>query len=138
MVDRMLRRPGKGNRRRRSRNFRAWQRFCPDGRTCPYCPHDNSAHLSTSGQPHFYRPATPEEVADSSTRLYRHDKADGGSMLVRRMTISREAEIVSTFCTACALEIGAPQVLCFQRTLGTGEVVGLTTEDDAQTKGEST
>ena len=137
MVDRMLRRPKKGNRRRRSRNFRAWQRFCPDGRTCPYCPHDNTTHLSTSGQPHFYRPAVPEEVADASVMLYRHDAPDGGSILVRRMTVSREAEIVTAFCTACALEIGAPQVLCFQRTLGTGEVVGLTTEDDAQLKGES-
>ena len=125
MVDRMLRPPRRGNRRRRSRNFRAWQRFCPDGRTCPYCPHDNTTHLSTSGQPHFYRPATTEDVADASVMLYRHDAPDGGSMLVRRMTVAREAEIVTAFCTACALEIGAPQVLCFQRTLATGEVVGL-------------
>ena len=138
MVDRMLRPTRRGNRRRRSRNFRAWQRFCLDGRTCPYCPHDNTTHLSTSGQPHFYRPATPEDVADASVMLYRHDTPDGSSMLVRRMTVAREAEIVTAFCTACALEIGAPQVLCFQRTLGTGEVVGLKTEDDAQTKGEST
>ena len=138
MVDRMLRPPRRGNRRRRSRNFRAWQRFCPDGRTCPYCPHDNTTHLSTSGQPHFYRPATPEDVTDASVILYRHDTPDGGSMLVKRMTVARKAEIVTAFCTACALEIGAPQVLCFQRTLGTGEVVGLKTEDDAQTKGEST
>ena len=137
MVDRMLRRPKKGNRRRRSRNFRAWQRFCPDGRTCPYCPHDNTTHLSTSGQPHFYRPAVPEEVADASVMLYRHDAPDGGSILVRRMTVSREAEIVTAFCTACALEIGAPQVLCFQRTLATGEAVGLKMNDE-QMKGKST
>ena len=137
MVDRMLRPARRGNRRRRSRNFRAWQRFCPDGRTCPYCPHDNTTHLTTSGQPHFYRPATPEEIADVSVRRYRHDTRDGGSMLVRRMTVSREAEIVTAFCTACAQEMRAPQVLCYQRTLATGEVVGLKTEDDAQTKGES-
>ena len=138
MVDRMLRPPRRGNRRRRSRNFRAWQRFCPDGRTCPYCPHDNTTHLSTSGQPHFYRPATHEEVADVSVRLFRHDNQDSGSMLVRRIAVARQAEIVTTFCTACALDMGTPQVLCFQRTLGTGEVVGLKTTDDAQTKGEST
>lgn len=57
--------------------------------------------------------------------LYTHRTPDGGTMLVRRMTVSREAEIVTAFCTACALEMGTPQVLCFQRTLGTGEVVGL-------------
>ena len=137
MVDRMLRPPRRGNRRRRSRNFRAWQRFCPDGRTCPYCPHDNTTHLSTSGQPHFYRPAVPEEVADASVMLYRHDTPDGGSILLRRLTVSREAEIVTAFCTACALEIGAPQVLCYQRTLATGEAVGLKMNDE-QMKGKST
>ena len=59
-------------------------------------------------------------------------------MLVRRIAVARQAEIVAAFCTACALDMGTPQVLCFQRTLGTGEVVGLKTTDDAQTKGEST
>ena len=137
MVDRMLRRPKRGNRRRRARNFRAWQRFCPDGRTCPHCPHDNTTHLTTSGQPHFYRPATPEEVADTSVMLYTHHTPDGGRALVRRMTVSKEAEIVTAFCTACALDMGAPQVLCYQRTLATGEVVGLKTTDDAQLKGET-
>ncbi len=145
-MDRMLNRPRRGNRRRRARNFRAWQRFCPDGRTpypvrgrlCPFCPHDNTKHLSTSGQPHFYRPATPDEIADYSVMLYTHRTADGDKSLVRRMTVSREAEIVTAFCTACALEMGAPQVLCFQRTLATGEVVDLKTTDDAQLKGEST
>ena len=110
----------------------------PDGKTCPFCPHDNATHLSTSGQPHFYRPATPDEVADTSVMLYTHRRPDGGKMPVRRMTVSREAEIVTAFCTACALEMGAPQVLCYQRTLATGEVVGLKTTDDAQLKGEST
>ena len=138
MVDRMLRPARRGNRRRRSRNFRAWQRFCPDGRTCPYCPHDNTTHLTTSGQPHFYRLATTGETSDASVMLYRHNTPDGGSMLVRRMTVAREAEIVTAFCTACAQEMRAPQVLCYQRTLATGEVVGLKTEDDAQSKGEST
>ena len=54
------------------------------------------------------------------------------------MTVSREAEIVTAFCTACALEMDTPQVLCYQRTLGTGEVVGLKTTDDTQLKGETT
>ena len=138
MVDRMLNRPKRGNKRRRARNFRAWQRFSPDGKTCPHCPNDNTTHLSTSGQPHFYRPATPEETADYSVMLYTHRTADGDKLPVRRMTVSREAEIVTAFCTACALEMDTSQVLCYQRTLGTGEVVGLKTNDDAQLKGEST
>ena len=138
MVDRMLNRPKRGNKRKQSRNFRAWRRFSPDGKTCPYCPHDNTTHLSTSGQPHFYRPATHEETADYSVMLYTHRSPDGGKVLVRRMTVSREAEIVTAFCTACALELGTPQVLCFQRTLGTGEVVGLKTTDDSKSKGEAT
>ena len=138
MVDRMLNRPKRRNKRRQARNFRAWKRFCPDGKTCPFCPHDNTTHLSTSGQPHFYRPATPDEIADSSVMLYTHRTPDGGKVLVRRMTVSREAEIVTAFCTACALEMDTPQVLCFQRTLGTGEVVGLRTTDDTQSKGERT
>ena len=66
--------------------------------------------------------------------LYRHTLPEGGSMLVRRETVARNAELVTAFCTACADEIRTPQALCYQRTLATGEVVGIRT-DAKQQKG---
>ena len=80
-----------------------------------------------SGQPHFYRPATEAERRDPHTQLYRHTLPDGGSMLVRRMTVAAHAELITAFCTACAESIGTHQVLCYQRNVAVGEVVGIDT-----------
>ena len=52
-MDRTLKRAARTNRRRVQRNHGAWERFAPDGVHCPYCKHDGSRHLMTSGQPHF-------------------------------------------------------------------------------------
>ncbi len=124
-MDRTLK-PGTGkNKRRRQRNGRAWQLFSPDGSTCRYCKHDDSQHLISSGQPHFYRPATPEERSDPNVLLYTHDSKKHGPVLVRRVTVSRQAEVITAFCTACAQAQRTGQVLCYQRTLANGEVVGL-------------
>ena len=90
------------NKRRQERNFRAWQRFSPDGTTCRFCRHDHTQHLCTSAQPHFYRPATEGERGDPKLMLYRHTSTDNGSVLVRRVTVAKHAEIVTAFCTACA------------------------------------
>ena len=128
-MDRTLTRARRRNRRRQDRNWNAWQRYSPDGNTCRHCPHDASKHLSTSGQPHYYRRATEAEESDPSVRLYRHHRSDGPSVPVRRVTVAKHAEIIATFCTACADEIGTAQVLCYQRTLATGEVVGTPTDD---------
>ena len=57
--------------------------------------------------------------------LYRHTLPEGGSMLVRRMTVANRAELITAFCVACAESIGTHQVLCFQRNLAVGEVVGI-------------
>ena len=46
-------------------------------------------------------------------------------MLVRRMTVANLAELITAFCVACAESIGTHQVLCFQRNLAVGEVVGI-------------
>ena len=46
-------------------------------------------------------------------------------MLVKRVTVANRAELLTAFCTACAREKQTGQVLCFQRTLAKGEVVGL-------------
>ena len=48
-------------------------------------------------------------------------------MLVRRMTVAARAELIAAFCTACADSIGTHQVLCYQRNVGIGEVVGIDT-----------
>ena len=124
-MDRTLRKAKRSNRRRGQRNHGAWERFCPDGKTCRYCPHDGSQHLVSSGQPHFFRPATEAERRDLSVTLYRHRLPEGGSTLVRRMTVANRAELITAYCVACAESIGTEQVLCYQRNLAVGEVVRL-------------
>ena len=61
--------------------------------------------------------------------LYRHTSTDNGSVLVRRVTVARHAEIVTAFCVACAEAAQTAQVLCYQRSLATGEVVGITSDN---------
>ena len=134
-MDRTLKRAKRNNKRRGRRNQGAWQRFSPDGKTCRYCPHDGSQHLCQSGQPHFFRPATETERSDPWVMLYRHTLPDGGSIpgsesgtwLVRRMTVANRAELITAFCAACAEIIETGQVLCYQRNLAIGEVVGIVT-----------
>ena len=138
-MDRTLKRAKRNSKRRGQRNHGAWQRFSPDGTTCRYCPHDGSQHLCWSGQPHFYRPATEAERRDPTVMLYRHTPVsstgqalpESGSMLVRRMTVANRAELITAFCTACADAMKTDQVLCFQRNLAVGEVVGIDTRHNA-------
>ncbi len=127
-MDRMLKRGTRRNKRRGERNGGAWRRFSPDGTTCRYCKHDGSKHLCQSGQPHFYRPATEAEKRDPTVMLYRYTLPQGGSVLVRRMVVANHAELITAFCTACAESMNTHQVLCYQRNVGVGEVVGLVTE----------
>ncbi len=132
-MDRTLKKAKRNNKRRGRRNHDAWQRFSPDGKTCRYCPHDNTEHLMSSGQPHFFRPASEAERRNSSVMLYRHTPVsstgqalpEGGSVLVRRMTVANRAELITAYCVACAESMGTPQVLCYQRNLAIGEVVGI-------------
>ena len=56
-------------------------------------------------------------------------------MLVKRITVANRAELLTAFCTACAREKDTAQVLCFQRTLAKGEVVGLKTYTNGETAG---
>ena len=145
-MDRTLKRGMRHSKRRGQRNHGAWRLFSPDGKTpypvrgrlCRYCPHDNTDHLMSSGQPHFFRPATERERRDPHLMLYRHNPVsstgqalpEGGSVLVRRMTVANRAELITAYCVACAESIGTHQVLCYQRNLAAGEVIGLRTEDD--------
>ena len=134
-MDRMLKRATRRNKRRRERNSGAWRRFSPDETTCRYCKHDGSKHLCQSGQPHFYRPATEAERRDATVMLYRYTPVSstgqalpqGGSVLVRRMTVANHAELITAFCVPCAESLNTHQVLCYQRNVGVGEVVGVQT-----------
>ncbi len=139
---RTLKRAKRNNKRRGRRNYGAWRRFSLDGTTqypvrgrlCRYCKHDGSKHLTSSGQPHFYRPATEAEERDPSLMLYRYTLPQGlpagkagGSVLVRQMVVANRAELITAFCTACADAMKTHQVLCYQRNVGVGEVVGVQT-----------
>ncbi len=132
-MDRTLKRAKRRNKKRIGHNHGAWRRFSPDGTHCRYCPHDGSQHLVSSGQPHFFRPATEAERRDPSVMLYRHNPVtstrqalpEGGSVLVRRITVANRAELITAYCVPCAESIGTAQVLCYQRNLAIGEVVGL-------------
>ncbi len=126
-MDRTLQRAKRNNKRRGRRNNAAWRRFCPDGIHCRYCPHDGSKHLMRSAQPHFFRPATERERRDPWVTLYRHRLPEGGSLLVRRVTVANPAELITAFCTACAESMETDQVLCYQRNTAIGEVVGIET-----------
>ena len=128
-MDRSLRKGTGRNRKRSLRNFGAWERFSTDGETCPYCPHDGSLHLVQSAQPHFYRRATAHEENSHSIRLYRDTLPGGVPVLLRRMTVARNAEIITAYCTACAEAMNTSQVLCYQRNVAVGEVVGLQTNN---------
>ena len=124
-MDRTLNPRKRGNKRRQARNGQAWQLMSEDGQTCRFCPHPASEHLTSSGQPHFYRPATESERRDPFEKLYTHDLSSGDVVLVKRVTVSKRAELLTAFCKACAREKETDQVMCFQRTLAKGEVVGL-------------
>ena len=126
-MDRTLKRAKRKSKRRIERNGGAWERFCPDGKSCRYCLHDGSKHLMSSAQPHFFRPATEAERRDPWVILYRHKLPEGGSMLVRRMVVVNRAELITAYCVDCAESMGTSQVLCYQRNLAIGEVIGLGT-----------
>ena len=46
------------------------------------------------------------------------------------MTVADHPELITAFCVACAESIGTHQVLCYQRNLGIGEVVGVQTRQE--------
>ena len=74
-----------------------------------------------------------DEERNPHTRLYRYTPPGGDSVLVRRMTVARDAEIVTAYCTECAKDMRTCQVLCYQRNTAVGEVVGLQMNDHRKT-----
>ena len=127
-MDKTLNPVRKKNKRNQTRNWKAWQVFSPNGTQCRFCPHDHTTHLTSSAQPHFYRLATEEERKNPYEKLYRHHLSEGCSVLVKRVIVAQKPELVTVFCQTCAKEMNTDQVLCFQRTLAMGEVIGLGSE----------
>ncbi len=123
-MDQTLNKPVRGVKRHQERNWNAWQSFAVDGGACPFCGHAASAHLLNSGQPHFYRPATGREARKPPGQLRRYLLADGRLLLVKRIIVARNAEVINVFCRECAAAKGTRQVMCYQRTLAVGELVG--------------
>ena len=128
-MDKTLKKARRANAKRRQKNVRAWRRFAPDGGICPYCGHDGGSHLTVAIQPHFYRPATPVERGDGRLTLYTHHIGAERVILVRRIAVARDADIVTAYCATCAKRLRTSQALCFQRTRGVGEVVGINKND---------
>ena len=128
-MDKTLKKARRPNMKRRRKNVHAWRRFALDSGICPYCGHDGGSHLTVAIQPHFFRPATPEERGDGRVTLYTHPIGADRAMLVRRIAVARDADIVTAYCSTCARRIRTGQVLCFQQTHGVGEVVGINKKD---------
>ena len=132
-MDRTLNPVKRGRKRNQTRNWKAWQIFSPNGTQCRFCPHNYAAHMASSAQPHFFKLATEEELLNPYEKLYRHDLVsstgqalpEGESVLVKRVIVAKKPELITAFCKTCAKEMNTDQVLCFQRTLAKGEVIGM-------------
>ena len=124
-MDRTLNRAKKSNKRRKARNHAAWKRFSPDGQSCWYCPHPMGDHFTTAKQPYFYTPLSPSEQNDRGIKVYTHELPDGNIVPVKRVKVAQHAELITAFCKTCADDKDTTQVLCYQRTLANGEVIGL-------------
>ena len=48
------------------------------------------------------------------------------------MTVARNAEIITAYCTACAEGMRTSQVVCYQRNVAVGEVVGMRMNNDKE------
>ena len=118
---------GRSQRRAQERNGVAFRRLA-GSYDCPFCSHDIEFHLMTSGQPHFFSPATDDDyrrwLASEGPNLSRVEDGRGRWVKARRHVVARGAELQTLFCRACAQELSTDQVMCFQRTLAVGELVG--------------
>lgn len=124
-MDKTLTPVRRANKKRRARNHKAWALLSPDGENCRFCPHKSHDHRMSSAQPHFYRPATPEEHQDPRKKTRLHTLPNGDTVPVRRVVVSNQPELTTLFCLACAKDKDTGQVTCYSRSLANGEVVGL-------------
>ena len=97
-----------------------------------------TAPTTGSQAPHLLRAAQllparhrEREKRDPTVMLYtRTDTPRNGTILLRRITVSKQAEVITAFCTACRRgSLGTSQVLCYQRTLSHGRRSGVGVEE---------
>ena len=131
-MDRTLTTSKRGNKQRQARNWKAWQEFSREGSICKYCPHDHTQHLCTSSQPRIYTPWLGPPHHSTYRKPYLHELEDGRSFRVYKTVIAKKPEFVTVFCKACARELGASQVLCYQRNVAIGETVGLRPDEEGE------
>ena len=129
-MDKTLNPRKRSSKYRRARNSSAWQ-LIGGSDNCIFCPHQASDHLTSSGQPHFYRPATTEErgqfSSDFSLRWY--ELKNGSRIIAKKIIVGKKAELITAYCKECAKEKDTSQVMCYQRVLAVGELVGFSLED---------
>ena len=109
-----------------SRHYKAYLRMMSDSHECRFCSHLNTEHLSSSGQPYFYRVIRKGD-AMPNIGVYTHyfDEAKTRGVLIHRVVVAKEPELITMYCTQCALDKDTSQVMCYQRTLANGEIKGL-------------
>ena len=93
--------------------FRAFM----NGDTCRFCDHNYRDHAGLVRQPHFFRLRS----AHDTSLEYVDD--DGTSLT--KMVVARAAELEELCCQECAEEIGTSQVVCWQKSVARGEIVGV-------------
>ena len=129
-MDRTLKPAKRSNKRRKDRNEVAWDNSMGPGNICIFCGHSGNEHLMSSGQPHFFRPATKAEIRDGANIYYHYlDEKKNTYLYVRKILVAAKPELITCYCQQCAREKDTDQVMCFQRTLAKGELVGLETAD---------
>ena len=134
-MDRTLK-PGTGkNKRRRQRNGKAWQLFLPRRGDLSLLPPRRLPAPHLLGPAPLLPACHPEERHDPTVILYTHRTQGRCPILVRRVTVSKQAEVITAFCTPCAEALGTSQVLCYQRKLANGEMVGVGTHIRQQQEG---
>ena len=84
------------------RNSRAYQRH-NGGDVCVHCGHDEGEHLVVGGQPHFFHAIR--------------------GRVVKKYVVDRSTDVIALYCEKCAGGLGTGQVVCYQRSTGTGETV---------------
>ena len=128
MGDKTLTPRKRQSKKRMSRSYKAYLTMMSGSHECRFCSHLNTEHLTSSGQPFFYR-VIGKEDAVPNTGVYTHyfDEAKRRAVLIHRVVVAKEPELITMYCKQCALDKNTSQVMCYQRTLANGEIKGLDT-----------
>ena len=121
----------RGKKRKGQQAYRAFV-YLNDGEDCRFCPHDAFAHTVGADREHIYRPATEKEIGQYRARMSRAPtifrlKGYGETLFVQKF-VQKFVTPTTVFCKECATEYNTGQVVCYHRTVGAGEVLGVQKE----------